>query len=843
MRFLRHSLSLDDVFLICRCPENHSQISKNMKLPSKLTLKILQCFLFCFPLLVHAQGENESEKLEEYRQRAKKLVKFFEYSLNTLGDPETSAEDKDIIINESYLKFFQDDKVQVEDDLDENREMVTNKDVQAYFKDVDFFFKEVKFEFNIEEVTHFTNSENRLFFKISMSRNLNGITIKGDSINTNKPRYVEIAVNETQRQLKIVSVYTTKLNEEEELENWWKQLSTDWKTILTGDMQVGDIPSIPQLKKILATEELDISGKSNIKSIKPLSKLTKLKKLNISGTQADSIFPIRNLTQLEYLDCSNTKIPTFAPMKYATALKNLYLENIPIKDISPLQNYVKLERLRISGTQVSGLKAISELLNLKELSFSETKVRSIKPLEKLQNIEILQFSKTGVNNLSILSKLKNLQLLEMDKTPVADLKPLNGLKNLKSLFINDTKVASLAPLHDLKNLSKIYCDHSSVTAKEAKEFMSLHPKTLLIYESKALENWWEALPSGWKTAFQKAVKFEGNPTKEQLHQISALSQLDLSNQKGITSLEPLKVMVNLKELNCSGSGISDLTPLVDLIDLQVLNIANTGVSKLELLSNLNKLEVLNFENTKVQQISALIYLSSLKKVYMNGTLVSSSQVIKLAGLKNILLIFRTKELQSWWNTVPNEWREVLTKYVKISQKPTGEELHKLTSLTAINITDNSQIRDLSPLRKFIRLRELRFSNTNISNLEPIKALTTLQLLQCSKSPIGSLKDISGLKNLQHLECENTAVSDLAPLKNLKKMKILRIAGTPVSNLKDLAGLRKMNEIDISNTNVRFLKPLYELKKLTSLKCYNAKIWKLFIDKFKKANPKCEVIYY
>ena len=139
--------------------------------------------------------------------------------------------------------------------------------------------------------------------------------------------------------------------------------------------------------------------------------------------------------------------------------------------------------------------------------------------------------------------------------------------------------------------------------------------------------------------------------------------------------------------------------------------------------------------------------------------ISLIQIAQFSQRQNALMIFRTQELRSWWNAVPNEWREVLMNYVKVDKNPTPEQLHKVTSITAINITDNSQIRNLSPLQKFIKLRELRFSNTSISNLAPIKGLQTLQLLQCSKSPIGSLNDISNLRNLEHLECENTAVSE------------------------------------------------------------------------------------
>ncbi len=77
------------------------------------------------------------------------LVDFLEYSFNTLGNAKTTVRDKDVIINQSFAKIFRDGDVQIEDDLDDNRETLINKDVQAYLKDIDFFFKEVVFSLNV----------------------------------------------------------------------------------------------------------------------------------------------------------------------------------------------------------------------------------------------------------------------------------------------------------------------------------------------------------------------------------------------------------------------------------------------------------------------------------------------------------------------------------------------------------------------------------------------------------------------------------------------------------------------------------------------------------------------
>lgn len=84
--------------------------------------------------------EFTPEQIEGFRTQCSGLVKFFEGTLNFLADKKNPVKEKEIIINESYLKFFMNEKVQVEDDLDEKRLVPLYKDIPAYLSDVDFFF-------------------------------------------------------------------------------------------------------------------------------------------------------------------------------------------------------------------------------------------------------------------------------------------------------------------------------------------------------------------------------------------------------------------------------------------------------------------------------------------------------------------------------------------------------------------------------------------------------------------------------------------------------------------------------------------------------------------------------
>ncbi|MEL6592642.1 MAG: leucine-rich repeat domain-containing protein, partial [Bacteroidota bacterium] len=176
-------------------------------------------------------AQPDTSMLTEYKQQSRQLVRFLQFVMNTLGDPQTSRREKDIIINQSYLKIFDDPEVQVEDDLLPYRSVVTNKDVQAYLQDIDFFYEQVRFDLMIEEVSHSLLENGELFFTVRLNRRLQGINVSGDSINTLQERFIEINLDQENRLLKIASIYTQALSEDEALAQWWNELSLPWTEV------------------------------------------------------------------------------------------------------------------------------------------------------------------------------------------------------------------------------------------------------------------------------------------------------------------------------------------------------------------------------------------------------------------------------------------------------------------------------------------------------------------------------------------------------------------------------------------------------------------------------------
>ena len=170
---------------------------------------IVIVFLLPFTALSVGAGVDENDA------RINRMVGFLEYILNTVGNSNSPAASKNEIINASYLKLFENDQVQIEDDLDEHRVVSINKSIQAYLKDVDFFYKNVHFKYHIEDISLEENTDKRKYFKVKTRRELTGINLEGEQVSNSQVRYIEININGSTDNLKIARIYSTKLTNDD----------------------------------------------------------------------------------------------------------------------------------------------------------------------------------------------------------------------------------------------------------------------------------------------------------------------------------------------------------------------------------------------------------------------------------------------------------------------------------------------------------------------------------------------------------------------------------------------------------------------------------------------------
>lgn len=779
-------------------------------------------------------------------KKVRDMVAFLEYMLNTLGSAETSSRDKDVLITESYAKVFADGNVQIEDDLDEEREVITNKSVTAYLKDVDFFFTDVKFEFIIEGIQKGKTTNNKLFYKVTLKRNLKGTTAEGKAINNTLPRYIEINYNPDDQDLRIASIYTHEFNEKDALMNWWNQLSLAWHTVLKEKLPAAavsdtDSLSLDQLKIISSIETLDLNNNQTIQNIEPLAKLTALKSLNLSKTNIGDLSPIRNLTELVELNLSNTKIQDLSVLKYSDKLVKLNLSHTAVSDLTVIQKMPKLQTLDVSTTNVVDLTPLHNLVELVGLNLKGTRVSNLSPIENLEQLTTLNVSSTLIENVNPIGGLKNLITLDLDSTHTASIDALSHLESLTVLHANYTKISDLHPLIRLTRLEKIYCDKTVINASIADAFMAANPKVLVVFDTEDMRAWWDGLSSEWKEVLAKTAKISLTPTKDELAKITSVDSINIAGLS-ITELTPLSKLSKVRIIIARNTALSDLTPLRDHREIKYLDISETEVGDISVLSQFLQLQVLRADKSKIQNLDPIFKAVGLQKLYMDETAIHDITAREFLDQNpNCLLIYKTLHLNRWWNKLPLNWKEVFRSQMAGDTSASRENLHKLVELEAFRFKD-VQVNDLSAFSEFVRLKELQFSGTAITDLSPLANFKTLKSLHATSSPLEHIESLNQLSALEDLDISNSPIDELKVIGTLVNLQRLNCSGTQIKKLDPIKALLALEYLDCSNTRVGNLDPVSR-HALKTLKCYNTKLSTREIENFKKANPECSVVYY
>ncbi|MFN3998563.1 leucine-rich repeat domain-containing protein [Algoriphagus sp.] len=786
------------------------------------------------------------EQVKEFSGKVEDQIRFLEYLLNTIGSNETSARDKDVIIRESYLKIFRDEKVQVEDDLLLDRKVVTNKDVTAYLKDIEFFYKNIEFKFKIREVKPAQKDNGEVYFIATLDRTISATAISGEKITNTKPRFVEVNLNEKSQDLKIASVYTTKVSRDEELKAWWESLDTPWKSYFQSrfNMSPADDADFSWIYRFVGVDSLDISGNRSIKTLSPLFELRDLKVVNISNTGITDLSPISNVTFLESLNISNTATSDIQFVKYSDRLKHLDISNTKIEDISQLLNLKSLVSLRIEKTPILSFAVLNEFKNLTQLDLTESGFNNVENIKELSNLEVLKLSGNFMINISALSGLSSLKSLDLSKTNIQEVSPLLGLENLELLDLTASEIANITPLESLPNLKKILADETKLTPLAADVFVRKNPRVLLIHHVKDLESWWSSLSTEWKTVLKKInpTIINDSPGIETLTQTVRVNILNLDSAQ-IDNLIPITRFVNLAELNFSNNPISDLLPLSEVKTLVKLVGKNTLVSDLAFLNENELLEYIDLEFSPIKSISEIAVLPKLSYLNVNEADFDHSVVPEILIQKlEINIIYRTEELTSWWSELDSSWKDVFRNQNSLPETPDAEALHLLAAKSVLNFQSVS-IPNLIPLSVFVNLRNLEIFDAPISSIAPLSALTTLTKLKLSQVPVNDFLPLSGLRALEDLDLSNTGIGVLTPISNLYALKKLNISGTNLKTLKGLETLVDLEELDVASTNLRSLKPINGLTKLKKLSCFNTNLNSRAVDSFKASHPNCEVRFY
>lgn len=158
-------------------------------------------------------------------------------------------------------------------------------------------------------------------------------------------------------------------------------------------------------------------------------------------------------------------------------------------------------------------------------------------------------------------------------------------------------------------------------------------------------------------------------------------------------------------------------------------------------------------------------------------------------------------------------------------KPEGDitvaEAGAMTELNLSNewqsqIPEETQIKDISSLKYFPNLTDLRMCFHAVSDISVLAEIKGLNVLDLGGNRISDISPLAFLAGLREISLFGNQISDISPLSKLNDLNYLHADRNLFTDLSPLAGLSKLTFLDISDSVIEDISPLAGLNSLTNL---------------------------
>ena len=614
------------------------------------------------------------------------------------------------------------------------------------------------------------------------------------------------------------------------------------------------------------------SGVSNVTDISSLSKISEttknaVKYLWLSENQINSIEGIsdfKNVYQLVIM--GNPNLQNLNGTQQMTGLKYVYAQSCSnLQNIEGLINSNQLILLTIQNNKITSLNGIQNATNLQSLYAYSCNIQDIMALEGKTKLNYL--------NLNSNTNLENVIALK-DDTEIRELH-LAGNNNML--------------VTDIRQLSSIIAN-CTVIELPSKYYAVLEGSTRREYRNMGLiDSSDEILALEGDTTCEE-LSLEGNSNlgateagKEKLIEIlgsmTNLKALQLKGLKNLDSLEWIKSMPNLVELDLRGTAITDLSLLnTYATKLETLLIDNEGINLTEIQTTINRLGDSGYTKTlltiwhtnrksglhisnqnlanKLKECTELTRFYIASPYELSGITYDLSNCTKLKDFNSkygnkVKYIFpeNIETIRFSYSEVTpdiSRCKNIITFYYSdpynfgdSALKKLFEDLGNCSNLNSVTI---SALKTETTLEGIENLAKTKIETLNVSggyntawlpslktelvNIDGIGDLKTLKTLTMNYTKVTNLDALAGCTNLENLTAQYGQLNNISGIANCTNLKILNFSGnstiqhSSIYDLKPLTNLTKLEQINLYYNSVSNLTGLENLVNLTTLTLSN-----------------------
>ena len=652
----------------------------------------------------------------------------------------------------------------------------------------------------------------------------------------------------------------------------------------------------------LYIENSDISDYSAINNLSTLTHLYLLKSNNANVEKMSSALATSNLPNLKYLgimnsDLTNSKlnsvgketsysdvtdISSLTKISDVTknAIKYLWINNNKISSLNGLEDFKNL--YQIEAINNPNLKDVNAIKELKEIKYFYAQYCNLENIEGLINSNLYFLVVLGNSNLISLNGLQNSSNINSIYANDCNIQDITAIQNKNSLgFLNLNNNLNLKLISSIKNdiaIRKLYLgNNNNMEISEVRQIsniikncteITLPSKYYAVLEGTTRkeyrnlnlnDNSDEILALEGDTICTE-LSLEGNSnlgstesSKQKLYKIlgsmTNLKALQLNGVTNIDSIEWIKTMPNLVELDLRGTAVTDLTLLntyatkletlvidnenIELSDIQttIERLGDNSYNK-SLLNKSNNQCVLGLQITNQKLANKLTSCTELTR-FIILPLDATNRIKYDLSMCTKMTSFSENNCSGILFALPEN-----VEYIYFSYSSTTPDLSKCKKIQefyyddARNLTEENLYTMFSNLSNCTNLKKVRIatgwrSSNNIKGIEKL-ANTKIETLKLSGSyNIGwgkdhlqsCLSDISGigkLKSLKELILDITFIKNLDALAGCESLETLTMQYGQLNDISGIANCTNLKKINFSGDNQIQHSIIYNLEPLSNL---------------------------
>ena len=563
-----------------------------------------------------------------------------------------------------------------------------------------------------------------------------------------------------------------------------------------------------------------------------------------------------NLKQsINYLYLNNNNIASIESLSGFYKIKQLWLScNNNLKNLNGLENHIELEYLSAHACNLENIEGLQGTNKIYVLSLqSNGNLTSLNGIEQNKDMISLNAKNCNLTDISKISSLTNLQYLYMEYNyNLQNVKDIAKCTKIIKLYLTDNNNMLASDVAKLENIINQCGNNYNIPKKYYSLFENI---TSYDYSSCGLKDESEELNllKNRKTVTRLNLSGNINLSNDKINEIlSTMTGLEYLSLKGIgnlTSIEWIKNVPNLIELDLRGTSVSSDTDIkllndygINLINLIIDN-PNIKIEEIEdtlinINNNFTKDSLKSWISNDYPYLRGAICLSNsydfskltkLTKWYVCQLDVDNSYYFDFSNCKNMTEFFCFSDNKV---KLPSSVTKVFlgngAPYVDMSlcnnltYIETSNAYGEYVENSVITLPENNKLETLYTYIAGISFENLNFlGKFNANNL---KNLTMLGYVQRSNG----LNNIEGLKyapNIENLDIYYTDVSSLNGIQYLSKLKKLSAYSqfVKISDISYLEGLSELTEVNLSDNKISKICNLSNLSKLNYLNLSNNSI--------------------